>query len=190
MKTLVKKSQHDLITIQEKEASKPLKLINEEFLIDKNTVSICRITTKNTIKFCNTDFIKNSGYSEKELLQNSLDLIKHPEMPKIISDFTKYYIEKGMEIGVIVKNKTKNGKYFWSLNNYTPNKTKNLNIAYSIKHNAISFKTKTEINKLYNCLHSIENNSGEKTAYKYLIGYLEERQISFIDYTKQLASLS
>ncbi len=189
MKTLVKKSQHDLITIPKKKVNKSSTLINEEFLIDNNTASACRITTKNTIKFCNTDFIKNSGYSEKELLQNSLDLIKHPEMPKIISDFTKYYINKDIEIGVIVKNKTKDGKYFWSLNNYTPNRTENLNIAYSIKHNAISFKAKIEITKLYNCLHNIENNSGEKIAYKYLIGYLEERHMSFPNYTKHLASL-
>lgn len=189
MKTLIKKSQHDLITTPKRKVTKSLVLINEEFLIDSNTASTCRVTTKNTIKFCNSDFIKNSGYSEKELLQNSLDLIKHPEMPKIISDFTKYYIEKDIEIGVIVKNKTKDGKYFWSLSKYTPNKTENLNIAYSIKQNTISFKAKIEINKLYSCLYNIENNSDEKTAYKYLIGYLEERHMSFPGYTKHLVSL-
>lgn len=164
-------------------------LINEESFLNRDTTSICRITTKNTIKFCNKDFIKISGYTEKELLTNSLDLIKHPEMPKIISEFIQYHIEKGRTMKIIIKNRTKDGKFFWTLSNFKPNNGSNLNISHSISSVAIPFKAKQKITKLYDCLNKLETKIDDTTAYKYLIGFLEERCMSLTGYTKHLMTL-
>ncbi|MCF6351073.1 MAG: PAS domain-containing protein [Flavobacteriaceae bacterium] len=190
MKTLsFKKTDIHLTTKVEKTLRPYENIVNEELLLNKNTKSVCRVSTKNTIKFCNTDFIKISGFTEKELLNNSLDLIKHPEMPKIILDFITYHIKKGKTIQCILKNKTQDGKYFWTLSTFKPNESSNLTIAYAITSTEIPLKAKINITKLYNCLYKLETKIDETTAYRYLIGFLEEKCMSLTAYTKHLIAL-
>ncbi len=166
--------------------NKPQNLSSFEKTISINTKAICRVSTKGNIKFCNAKFIENSEFFEKDLINNSIDAIKHPEMPEIISLVIQNNLEQKRGIIAIVKNKTKFGKFFWTVSKYTPNTTDNFQIAHQIESTGISEFAKTEITKLYNKLYKIEQNVDVVTASKYLIGFLEEKGMSYSTYIKQL----
>ncbi len=157
-----------------------------EKLVPINVKAICRVSTKGSIKFCNTEFIKNSEFFEKDLVNTSINVIEHPEMPEIISLVIQNNLEQGRGIVAIVKNKTKFGKFFWTVSKYTPNTTGNFKIAYQIESTGISEFAKTEITKLYTTLYRIEQKIDVVTASKYLIGFLEEKGMSYSTYIKQL----
>ncbi len=169
---------------------KPEILSPFEKVISISAKAICRVSTKGSIKFCNTEFIENSEFFEKDLINNSIDTIKHPEMPEIISLVIQNNLEQKRSIVAIVKNKTKFGKFFWTVSKYTPNTTDNFQIAYQIESTGISEFAKTEITKLYNKLYKIEQNTDVVTASKYLIGFLEEKGMSYSAYIKQLIEKS
>lgn len=185
--TIIQQNQTDKKVTQIEKTVVVRPLINLEQVTNLNLNAVCRITTNNLIKFCNSDFIQISGFTEKELLNQSFSLVKHPEMPVVISDYINYHLEGGKEFTCILKNKTKDGKYFWTLSNFKPNS--NYNIAYTLTSNAISEKAKVKIKKLYHCLHTLETNINKKTTFKYLIGFLEEHCMSFTEYMSYLASL-
>lgn len=181
------KTDKKVIDSTQKVAIEPV--IDIEQTTKTNLSSVCRISTNNKIKFCNFDFIHISGYTEKELLNHSFDLVKHPEMPEVIVDYINYHLEKDREFTCILKNKTKEGKYYWTLSNFNPKKSSNYTIAYTMTSIAISEKAKSQANKLYQCLYKLETKLDKKTTFKYLIGFLEERCMSFTEYTTYLASL-
>jgi PAS domain S-box-containing protein len=162
-------------------------LLDIEKVIDYNTVSKCRISTKGKIKFCNDDFAKSFGYSKNELLEMEINSIIHPEMPKIIKLVIQNNLNLKKEILSIVKNKSKDNCYFWTASNYLPNTNlSNLTIDHTIVSKPISNIAKKEISKLYSILYKIEQNLDVVAASKYLIGFLEQKNMCYSEYIKSL----
>ncbi len=153
-----------------------------------NTIEmVCRVTTKNTLKFFNSDFLSISGYTETELLNQEYSKISHPEMPKLIQLIIKNSLDNNKEIIAIVKNRTKQGDYFWTLSSFLPNDNPtNLQIAYTTKSVSLPYSAKRKIDQLYSKLLQIENHIDVVTASKYLIGFLEEKGYTYSQYVASL----
>jgi PAS domain S-box-containing protein len=64
-------------------------------------------------------FVSISGYSEKELLGKPHSIIRHPDMPKAVFKFLWDTIQNGEEIFAYVKNRCKDGAYYWVLAHVT-----------------------------------------------------------------------
>jgi len=86
--------------------------VNEEFIFDGNVI-ISQTDLKGIITYANRAFCKVSGYSTKELIGNSHNIIRHPDMPKAI--FAKIWetISGGQVWNGLIKNMRKDGKYYW-----------------------------------------------------------------------------
>jgi hypothetical protein len=108
-------------------------------------------------------------------------------MPKIIFKIIEHNIENKLNSSFFIKNKHLNGSYFWTLSNFNPNKSTDLNIAYTLTCKKASAESVYQINKLYSKLSKIENNCGEKYALKFLIGFLEDRKTSFSEFNYLLS---
>lgn len=65
------------------------------------------------ITFVNDDFVKVSGYSRKELIGQHHNIIRHPSMPKEAFFDLWSTIKSGRSWRGMVKNKCKNGDYYW-----------------------------------------------------------------------------
>lgn len=172
--------------LKEYKKEKIISTIKLEKELDTDINMICRVSTKGNIKFCNKDFILSSEYFERDLIGNKIDMLLHPEMPEIINLVIQNNLERGKGIISIVKNRTKFGKFFWTFSEFSPNKSDNLKIAYQIESKGISEFAKKEIEKLYSKLYKIEQNLDVVSASKYLIGFLEERGMSFSNYIAQI----
>jgi len=68
---------------------------------------------KGNIIYCNPCFCQVAGYTEKELLGKPHNIIRHADMPKAAFGDMWMHLKKGNAWRGIVKNKTKNGGYYW-----------------------------------------------------------------------------
>lgn len=87
--------------------------MNTEVIMPKEMIIVSETDVKGNIIFANADFCKIAGYSIDELIGNPHNMLRHPDMPKAaFADLWKT-IQNGKIWKGIVKNKTKNGDYYW-----------------------------------------------------------------------------
>jgi len=86
--------------------------IDEEYLFDNNVI-ISQTDEKGIITYANKAFCNVSGYSVEELVGKPHNIIRHPDMPKIV--FTKMWetITGGQAWNGLIKNLRKDGKFYW-----------------------------------------------------------------------------
>ena len=68
---------------------------------------------KGNIIFANYDFCKIAGYTMEELIGKPHNTVRHKDMPKAAFEDLWKTIQSGNIWNGIVKNKTKNGGYYW-----------------------------------------------------------------------------
>ena len=76
--------------------------------------------TKGRILYCNPAFVEVSGYQREELLGQPHNLIRHPDMPEEAFRDMWETIASGRPWSAPVKNRRKNGEYYWVMANATP----------------------------------------------------------------------
>lgn len=87
--------------------------MNKETRIAEDMIIVTETDAKGIIKFANEDFCKIAGYKLEELLGNPHNMVRHPDMPKeAFLDLWKT-IQSGNIWKGIVKNRTKDGGYYW-----------------------------------------------------------------------------
>lgn len=84
-----------------------------EVLLDTKSFLVSETDEKGIIKFANDQFCDISGYSQKELIGQPHNIIRHQDMPKILFQELWETIQKGKKWRGFVKNKRKNGGYYW-----------------------------------------------------------------------------
>lgn len=72
------------------------------------------------ITYANNMFVSISGYTERELIGAPHKIIRHPDMPRCIFRTLWDTIQSGKEIFAFVKNRAKNGDYYWVYAHVTP----------------------------------------------------------------------
>ena len=85
---------------------------------DQTLISITDL--KGRITYCNTNFVNVSGYTSGELMGQPHNLVRHPDMPEEAFRDMWATIEEGMPWSALVKNRRKNGDYYWVRANATP----------------------------------------------------------------------
>ncbi|MCA9851113.1 MAG: PAS domain-containing protein, partial [Dehalococcoidia bacterium] len=68
----------------------------------------------------NRVFARVSAYEEDELLGQPHNMIRHPDMPRVVFKMFWEYLEAGRPIAAYVKNMAKDGGYYWVLATATP----------------------------------------------------------------------
>lgn len=84
-----------------------------EVKLPKDMIIVSETDSKGVITFANDDFCKIAGYTLEELVGNPHNMVRHPDMPKAaFADLWKT-VQSGKIWKGIVKNRTKNGGYYW-----------------------------------------------------------------------------
>ncbi|MBU2571222.1 MAG: methyl-accepting chemotaxis protein [Gammaproteobacteria bacterium] len=88
--------------------------VTQNEIIYPSTATITSATDpKGKITYINQDFLKISGFNEQELLGQPHNIVRHPEMPEAAFADLWNSIQKGKPWMGIVKNRCKNGDYYW-----------------------------------------------------------------------------
>ena len=79
-----------------------------------NRAIVSRTDLNGVITFANKAFCILSGYSKEELIGQPHSIVRHPDMPK--TAFKKMWetIEKNHKWRGFIKNRRKDGKYYWT----------------------------------------------------------------------------
>lgn len=77
-------------------------------------VKLISVTDLNgIITHCNDDFVSVSGFTKDELLGQPHNIVRHPDMPKEAFEIMWSHLRKGKPWMGLVKNRCKNGDYYW-----------------------------------------------------------------------------
>jgi aerotaxis receptor len=90
-----------------------------DFPADQTLISVTDL--KGRIVYCNSNFISVSGFARDELLGQPHNLVRHPDMPEeAFRDMWQTIHEDGLPWSALVKNRRKNGDYYWVRANASP----------------------------------------------------------------------
>ena len=81
---------------------------------------VSRTTPKGVIKYINQSFVDISGYTEQELIGQAHNIIRHPDMPPEAFEDLWHTLKQGKPWSGMVKNRSKDGGYYWVYANTTP----------------------------------------------------------------------
>lgn len=87
--------------------------MSKEVIMPKDMIIVSETDAKGNITFANADFCKIAGYSMSELLGKPHNMVRHQDMPKAAFKDLWETIQQGNIWNGIVKNKTKDGGYYW-----------------------------------------------------------------------------
>ncbi|MBA5636493.1 PAS domain-containing protein [Duganella sp. LX20W] len=91
-----------------------------EYPFPKGQTLVSTTDTKGRILYCNSTFIEVSGFSKEELLGQPHNLVRHPDMPEEAYRDMWATISAGKPWSAPVKNRRRNGDYYWVIANATP----------------------------------------------------------------------
>lgn len=91
-----------------------------EHLLEEDAVLISKTDLKGRILYANQAFIDVSGYEYSELYQTPHKIVRHPDMPKRVFEDMWSHLNHGRYWSGLVKNRRKNGDYYWVRANVVP----------------------------------------------------------------------
>ncbi len=93
---------------------------NNEVVVPEGVTITSKTDMKGIITHANPAFIEISGFSEKELVGKNHNIVRHPDMPPIAFEGLWDDMKAGKTWTGIVKNRCKNGDFYWVEANVTP----------------------------------------------------------------------
>jgi len=154
--------------------SKKVIPIDEEIQLQENRTIVSKTNPKGIIEYTNDYFEEVSGYSKEELLGKAHNIIRHPDMPKIIFKVLWDELKKGNDIRVVIKNLAKDGRYYWVITNFFTVYDEEGNITgYYARRKAVPKHVKAIIEDLYKKLITIEKETDMEIAENYLREHLK-----------------
>ncbi len=164
--------------------------IDSEHEVTNVDMIVSKADEKGNITYTNPIFMKISGYTQAELLDQPHAILRHPDMPKIIFKYLWDNIKEGKDVYAYVKNLCKGGEYYWVLAQVRVAKNPDGSFRnYVSTRRQITPKAKEAISQLYKKLLEIEKVDGVEASEKALMNFLAENGAStetFNDFMQQL----
>jgi PAS domain S-box-containing protein len=167
---------------------------NNELLMREQDFIVSKTDLKGRIIYGNEIFIEFSGYSEEELLGSQHNIVRHPEMPRVVFKLLWDYLAEDKEIFAFVKNMSKDGSFYWVFTHVAPIIDKNKQkMGYTSVRRMPNPKAIPIVTEVYKKMLEAEKQAGAKDAMAasgaILGALLEEKGISYEELINVLQSL-
>ena len=158
-----------------------------ELTIDEHEVIVSHTDAKGKIQYANSVFCKYAGYEMEELVGQPHNIIRHPDMPKAVFKLFWSRVLNGEPIYAYVKNRKKNGDYYW-VKGFTIPIMKNGQVSHILSYRKrISDFQRDTIAKLYADLVAYERSHSVDESLNYLVNYLDERNMTYDEMVDRLS---
>jgi PAS domain S-box-containing protein len=97
-----------------------LPVTNIEYPIHDDTLIVSKTDLKGKLTYFNEQFVEASGFTDAELMGQPHNIIRHPDMPPEAFEDLWVTLKAGKPWAGAVKNRRKNGDFYWVLASATP----------------------------------------------------------------------
>lgn len=97
-----------------------LPVTNVEYPISDDTLIVSKTDTKGRLTYFNEQFVDAAGFTGAELMGQPHNIIRHPDMPSEAFEDLWTTLKAGKPWAGAVKNRRKNGDFYWVLASATP----------------------------------------------------------------------
>ncbi|MDP2025163.1 PAS domain-containing methyl-accepting chemotaxis protein [Sulfuriferula sp.] len=126
-----------------------LPVTNIEYELREDVSLVSKTDLKGQITYANATFIEASGFSEVELVGHAHNIVRHPDMPKEAFEDIWTTLKEGLPWTGVVKNRRKNGDYYWVLANITPVRANSVTNGYMSVRNKPSREQIIEADRVF-----------------------------------------
>ncbi len=159
----------------------------QEYFFPKDRLLVSKTDNRGIIMYANEAFITIAGYKEEELIGKPHNLVRHPDMPKMIFKMLWSRLNAGSEINAYVKNRCKDGGYYWVLANVTPSRdVSGKTIGFHSTRRNPSAEALAVIKPLYAQLLDAERSGGITRSEALLERILEEKGVGYEEFVVSL----
>ena len=99
---------------------KNLPVSNNEYALGDDVMIVSKTDIKGKLTYFNEEFVRASGFSEAELINQPHNIVRHPDMPPEAYADLWNTLKEGKPWAGAVKNRRKNGDFYWVLASATP----------------------------------------------------------------------
>jgi len=158
-----------------------------EVFMNRDDLIISKTNLKGNVTYGNKYFINISGYTEQELLNSPHNILRHEDMPRVVFKLLWDRIQNKKSINAYVKNKTKDGNYYWVYANVTASLDDSNNLIgyYSVRRKPSQSGVRA-ISQLYTELLASESRGGVTSSLKLLEEKLHYAGVGYDEFINAL----
>ena len=165
-----------------------IRLVGRQGSADAFLVS--KTDTQGQITYCNIPFAQIVGAQCSELIGKPHNIVRHPDMPRIIFKILWEHVKNKKEVFAYVKNKSFDGSFYWVFANVTASLDQNGNtIGYYSVRRKPNPKALEIIVPLYKQLLEAEKIGGIEASSRLLESVLKEKNKSYDELMNNLQRL-
>ena len=160
-------------------------LSGKERTFGEDEIIVSKTDARGIITYANQVFLRVAGYAEHELLGKPHNIVRHPDMPRVVFKLLWDTIKNGSEIFAYVLNRAKNGDHYWVFAHVTPTFDASGTItSYHSSRRKPAMSAVAKIAPIYQLLVEEEKKhrlpkDAMAASEKILLGYLEKVGMSY-----------
>ena len=166
--------------------------IDREVQWDKTKTLISETDVKGTITNVNDVFCAVAHYSASELIGQPHNLIRHPDMPKLIFKLLWDNLKVGNNFVGVIKNLAKTGEYYWVVTDFEMRRDAMGNITHYIgrRKSVPEAAINNYLAPFYESLLKMEKIGGVELSSRFFKNYLTKQGKDYIDFVISIMSES
>jgi methyl-accepting chemotaxis protein/aerotaxis receptor len=152
---------------------KNLPVTTVEYPIGDDTLIVSKTDTKGKLRYFNDQFVAASGFTEAELIGQPHNIVRHPDMPAEAFEDLWATLKAGKPWAGAVKNRRKNGDFYWVFASATPIWEGGQITGYMSIRSRLGAEQRREAEHVYELLR-------EKKAHDYIVtaGIIRRRSLA------------
>ncbi len=156
--------------------------------LDPHRYIVSKTDPRGVIEYGNDYFMEVTGYSEMELIGKPHNIIRHPDMPKVVFKMMWDRISKGKNIMAVVKNLAKDGRYYWVVTEFEPKYDPITNdiISHTAFRKAAPRRAIEAVIPIYKKLVELEKQGGMEASERFLHSFFLEHNTNYDDFIANL----
>ena len=164
--------------------------IDREVQWDKTKTLISETDVKGTITNVNDVFCAVAHYSASELIGQPHNLIRHPDMPKLIFKLLWDNLKVGNNCVGVIKNLAKTGEYYWVVTDFEMRRDAMGNITHYIgrRKSVPEAAINNYLAPFYESLLKMEKIGGVELSSRFFKNYLTKQGKDYIDFVISIMS--
>lgn len=154
---------------------KNLPVTDIEYPVTDETLIVSKTDTKGRLTYFNDDFIAAAGFTADELMGQPHNIIRHPDMPSEAFENLWATLKAGKPWVGAVKNRRKNGDFYWVLATASPIQNNGQVVGYTSVRTKLPSDQRVEAEQVYAAVR-------EKRPHRHKIEAGVIRRRSMFDY--------